>query len=125
MFTNDEGLVVAGEVDRSTDEGKQVWRQVKSGTASFSIGFASESRRRKTGKGKEIYEIDLLEISATSTPVHQSARVLDWKSTRCLDENYLLPDGSVVDYKAMLDFTQTFEIEEKRAQPIQIASFEC
>src|SRR5215207_5689152 len=76
MTTDAEGLRVRRHVDRSTDEGEQVWRQVKASTASFSIGGAFESRRRKGGKGKEIYEVDLLEISATSTPAHSSARVL-------------------------------------------------
>jgi HK97 family phage prohead protease len=81
MRTNSEGLVAAGEVDRSTDEGKQVWRQVKAGTISFSIGFmVTKSKPREGGKGRLIGEVDLLEVSATSTPMHPSARALSWKS---------------------------------------------
>ncbi len=85
MHPTEEGLVVNGEVDRSTDAGKQVWRMIKNSTASFSIGFMSESRRRKGG-GREIYEVDLLEVSATATPVHPSARVLSWKSAATIEE---------------------------------------
>ncbi len=73
------GLVVAGEVDRSTDEGRQVWRSIKGGTAGFSIGFLSESRARKGG-GRELTEVDLLEISYTSKPMHPLTRATGWKS---------------------------------------------
>jgi HK97 family phage prohead protease len=73
------GLVVAGEVDRSTDEGRQVWRSIKSGVCGFSIGFMSESRPRPGG-GRVLTEIDLIEVSATSTPMHPSTRALSWKA---------------------------------------------
>ena len=77
MRATEAGLVAAGEVDRSTEHGLQVWRQIKRNTAGFSIGFVAESRPRKGG-GRHLLEIDLLEISATSTP---AARALSWKST--------------------------------------------
>jgi HK97 family phage prohead protease len=79
MRATDAGLVVEGEVDRETDQGRQVWRLIKSGVTGFSIGYMSESRPRKGG-GRILSEIDLLEISATVRPMHPSARVLDWKS---------------------------------------------
>jgi hypothetical protein len=79
MRPTDAGLVVEGEVDRETDQGRQVWRSIKSGVTGFSIGYMSESRPRKGG-GRTLTEIDLLEISATVRPMHPSARVLDWKS---------------------------------------------
>lgn len=68
MHATDDGLVVAGEVDRSTEKGQMVWKQIKRGTAGFSIGYASEDRPRRGG-GRELIEIDLLEISATSRPM--------------------------------------------------------
>jgi HK97 family phage prohead protease len=79
MHPTDAGLVVSGEVDRTDAEGRLVWRSVKAGTAGFSIGFMSKSKPREGG-GRTLTEIDLLEISATSTPMHPSARVFDWKS---------------------------------------------
>lgn len=79
MHPTEQGLVVSGEVDRETEEGRQVWRTIKAGTAGFSIGFMAKSKPRKGG-GRTLTEIDLLEVSATSTPMHPSARVLDWKS---------------------------------------------
>src|SRR5918994_6823059 len=39
MHPSDAGLVVSGEVDRETDEGRQVWRMIKQNTIGFSIGF--------------------------------------------------------------------------------------
>src|SRR5512133_888094 len=39
----------------------------------------SESRLRKGG-GRELVEIDLLEISATSKPMHAATRALSWKN---------------------------------------------
>ncbi len=79
MYASDEGLVVAGEVDRDTDEGKQAWRTIKAGSAGFSIGYLAESTARKGG-GRTITEIDLLEISVTSKPMHPATRTLGWKS---------------------------------------------
>ena len=110
MHPTDAGLVVAGEVDRATDEGQQVWRSIKSGTAGFSIGYMSEGRSREGG-GRIITEVDLLEISATSTPMHPATRALSWKSaddTTRLREQF---DGVLS--------------ERKSTAPIRIASFEC
>jgi HK97 family phage prohead protease len=76
-----DGLLASGEVDRSTEHGRQVWRQVKSGSAGFSIGFKGHSTSQKGGGVRWTY-IDLLEISATSTPMHPAARALSWKSTQ-------------------------------------------
>ncbi len=126
MHTTEEGLVVSGEVDRSTDEGEQVWRQIKDNTASFSIGFASESRPRKRGKGREITEIDLLEISATSTPVQGAARVLDWKSATSGEETESpdLDDMTDAELKAY-SLAAVARVDMKASRPIQIARFPC
>jgi len=80
MQATEQGLVVSGEVDRETDEGKQAWRTVKAGTAGFSIGYLAESKAQRGG-GRRIVEIDLFEISVTSKPMHPSTRALGWKST--------------------------------------------
>ena len=73
MEPTDAGLVVSGEVDRETDEGQQVWRSIKSGVCGFSIGYMSESTPRKGG-GRTITEVDLLEITATSTPMNAATK---------------------------------------------------
>jgi HK97 family phage prohead protease len=141
MLTSKAGLIVAGEVDRSTGEGQQVWRSIKSGVAGFSIGYVSEDRPRKGG-GRELFEIDLLEISATSRPMHPATRALGWKSADCPPElvgtawDPVMADGSPVQTKGAADFVlpsdaeirkraKALELAEKRSRPIQIASFEC
>lgn len=43
------------------------------------IDYLAESQARKGG-GRTITEVDLLEVSITATPVHQSTRTLGWKS---------------------------------------------
>jgi HK97 family phage prohead protease len=138
MHVTEQGLVVSGEVDRDTPEGRQVWRQIKAGTIGFSIGFMSESKPRKGG-GRTLTEIDLLEISATSTPMHPAARVLDWKATTSRDrfagffshEAFTGATGKRdPDARLEHELAQRREVEElaakraKAAKPIQIKTFE-
>jgi HK97 family phage prohead protease len=79
MHPTQAGLVAKGEVDRETDRGAMAWRMIKSGAAGFSIGFMSESQPRPGG-GRRLTEIDLLEVSITSKPMHASTRALSWKA---------------------------------------------
>lgn len=138
MHADDEGLIVAGEVDRETDQGRQVWKQIKAGTIGFSIGYMSESRPRKSGgRGRILYEIDLLEISATSTPMHPSARALDWKSAPeplagIFSSSAFTSPGrkkQVAIDAEILETAERFERAEakaaKRNRPIRIQSFEA
>jgi HK97 family phage prohead protease len=79
-ITDKRGLVIDGEVDRDTAEGRQVWRQIRRGSIGFSIGFLTlRSEDLKSG-GKRLELIDLLEISATSVPTHPDTGVVSWKS---------------------------------------------
>jgi HK97 family phage prohead protease len=81
MQATEAGLLVVGEVDRDLEEGKRVWRAIKRGSMGFSIGYmAVQSRPRREGKGRVITEIDLLEVSATVTPMNAGTRTLGWKS---------------------------------------------
>ena len=127
MHTTKAGLVVYGEVDRSTEEGRQVWRSIKAGTAGFSIGFVSESRPRKGG-GRVLTEIDLLEISATSTPMHPATRALNWKSAAPVVNDLWLPDFPTEAQSAMESKVQDIERwaaeAAKRNRPIKTATFE-
>ena len=81
MYASDEGLVVAGQIDRESEEGKAAWRMVKSGVAGYSIGFMAESKARKGG-GRTLTEVDLHEVSITPKPMHPATRTLGWKSQR-------------------------------------------
>lgn len=127
MHTTERGLIVYGEVNRETEEGRQVWRSIKANTAGFSIGFAAESRPRKGG-GRVLTEIDLLEVSATSTPMHAATRALAWKSATPVVDDLWLPDFPTEAQKAME--TKVQDIERwaaegaRRNRPIKTATFE-
>jgi HK97 family phage prohead protease len=141
MHPSDAGLVVSGEVDRETDEGRQVWRMVKQNTIGFSIGFMSKSKPREGG-GRILTEIDLLEISATSTPMHPSARVISWKSSADWDPdeywrsvfggpNAPLSQASYEEYrhkdqeleKMIAEVEAEAERQRKRDRPIKVKRF--
>ena len=113
MQTTDEGLVVSGEVDRSSEEGRMVWRTIKSGTAGFSIGYSGTYLPREDG-GRVLVEVDLLEISATSTPMHPATRALSWKS-----EDAGFRDA----IRAIL--SEGVPVETKAAEPLKVATFKC
>ena len=105
----------------------QVWRSIKAGTAGFSIGFMAKSRPRKGG-GRILTEIDLLEISATSTPMHPATRALNWKSASLAVDDLWLPDfptkaQSEMEAKAQ-DIERWAAEAAKRNRPIKFATFE-
>lgn len=107
MIPTDEGLQVAGEIDRDTPEGKQAWKQIKRGTAGFSIGFMSKSSPRNGG-GRTITEVDLFEVSITPTPMNAATRATSWKSAP--DTNTELDKGLRGEWdrlKPLLDGTPT------------------
>lgn len=118
MRPTDAGLIVSGEVDRSTDEGQQVWRSIKSGTCGFSIGYMGKSRSR--GNGREWFEIDLLEVSATSRPMHPQTRALSWKSAGPSEE---------VDEFASLDavfaLAASRPVKSAPKPPLKVETFKC
>ena len=109
MTTDEQGLHVDGEVDRDTSEGKQVWAQIKRGSIGFSIGFKIDKSRPSKGGGDHLLVVDLLEVSATSTPMHAATKVTDWKSM-----------GYEELRKASLDAIKGVE-----TRPVRIASFRC
>jgi HK97 family phage prohead protease len=126
MRPTEAGLLVAGEVDRDTPKGQQVWSQIKAGTAGFSIGYASKDRPRKGG-GRELVEIDLLEISATSKPMHPATRALGWKS---YDDEYDRARGEISGrmYELMRLPVESKSLPSKpertkRSMPITIRSY--
>jgi HK97 family phage prohead protease len=85
MRTAADGLVAEGNIDRESERGPQAWRMIKSGVAGFSIGYMAKERPRADG-GRELVEIDLLEISITSKPMNAATRALSWKSAAASDQ---------------------------------------
>lgn len=78
---------VDGWVDQTVDRGKEAWRLVKSGTLGFSYGYIPlKAPRRKGGKGRDIMELDVYEITATPAPMNGDTRVVGWKSVKAASD---------------------------------------
>jgi HK97 family phage prohead protease len=73
-------VVVSGWIDQSTERGKEAWRLVKSGVLGFSFGYLILDAVKRDDGVREIRALDVYEISATSTPMNGTTRVLSWKS---------------------------------------------
>ena len=123
MRATRHGLVAEGQIDRESPRGGQAWKMVKSGTAGFSVGFMSKSEPRPNG-GRRLTEVDLLEVSITSTPMHPSTRALSWKSAGTGDL-----DAEFAGIKASFDVDRYREKEAEPATkstgPIRVATFDC
>ena len=133
MHTDARGLVVAGTIDRESDEGRRAWRAIKSNTASYSIGFLTTKSRPREGGGRHLQVIDLLEISVVSVPSHASTRTLSWKgvSTAPAGSDYpsaARPGAASRRDQELRELAAELEAkrlqEEKRSRPIAIRTFE-
>jgi hypothetical protein len=96
----------------------------------FSIGFMAKSRETEDG-GRILTELDLLEISATSTPMNATTtRALSWKaaSAGLADADLWLPREATLT-KAAPPSTIEEDIERmveetRRYAPIHFETFE-
>jgi phage head maturation protease len=73
-------VVASGYIDQSTATGEHVWRLAKSGTLGFSFGYLILKGSGRKGGGRNIDELDVFEITATTTPMNNDTRVLGWKA---------------------------------------------
>ena len=119
----EDGLVAKGQIDRETDRGEAAWKMIKNDVAGFSIGFLAESRKRADG-GRELFEVDLLEISVTSRPMNAATRALSWKSASDHDP---LPE-----FAALMASFDVDRYREKASEPaikstgpVRVATFDC
>ncbi len=81
MEETDEGLIVAGELDLAgSDRAREAWRVVKSGAAGLSLGYQATGHLPRPGGGRDLFELDVFEISITPAPMHPDTRILDFKS---------------------------------------------
>ena len=113
-----EGLVCSGQVDRESEAGAMAWRSIKSGSAGFSIGYKADGFYPLKDGGRGLSEVDLLEVSITSTPMHPSTRALSWKSAE--DQNTFREQAA-----AILNPPESPAAEAKAVKPLRIASFPC
>ena len=96
---------------------------MKRGRISLSFGYLTEADREGSDGVKELTQIDLMEVTLTSTPANPDARVLSAKS---IDERRYEVSGQSMSYAEMMEEIEAKDLAtEKKARPIQIASFRC
>ena len=124
MEERDAGLYVEGTLDIEDSElAREAWRSVKRGRISLSFGYLTEADREGSDGVKELTQIDLMEVTLTSTPANPDARVLSAKS---IDERRYEVSGQSMSYAEMMEEIEAKDLAtEKKARPIQIASFRC
>ena len=134
MAEGESGLVVSGRVDIETDRGREVWRLLKANSVAFSFGYLATGERELSDGTRLITAVDLYEVSVTPEPANPNTRVLATKAgddirtaaraqmLRVLTEPEPVP--TLDDLRAR---TKALRVDElaRKAQPIQIASFEC
>ena len=79
---------------------------------------------RKLNGGRRLVEIDLLEVSITSKPMHPSTRAVSWKGAPDPDP---LPEFAALRASFDVDRYRAEEAEPatKSTGPIRVASFDC
>ena len=98
-------------------------KMIKSNVAGFSIGFTSKSRGH-AGGGRELTEIDLLEISVPSKPMHASTRALGWKAATT-DESRVPSHAELRERVTLLDAEEKgSKPARKSTGPITVATFD-
>ena len=75
MYEDRKGLFVIGEIFLGTPQADRIARLVKSGALSgLSIGY-KPVRKCTNGAGRELFEIDLWEVSIVAFPMLRGARI--------------------------------------------------
>jgi phage head maturation protease len=120
----DGEVVPGGWVDRDTDRGREVWRLMKSGTLGFSFGYIVTAATGRPGGGREITQLDVFEITATTAPMNNGTRVL---STKALDELDHVRTKARDDMLQLLTAADKGEksVPRRGTGPVEIATFEC
>lgn len=80
---NERGLWLEGEINRSTQRGREALSLIKQGAVTgLSIGYRVLPGGRKRGENGvfELSEVELLEISVVAVPANHRARLVDAKS---------------------------------------------
>ena len=73
-------VVASGWIDQTIDAGQHVWRLVKAGTLGFSFGYLIIKGSKRKGGGRNIDELDVFEVTATTTPMNNDTRILGYKA---------------------------------------------
>jgi hypothetical protein len=111
-------VIAAGWIDQSTPVGADAWRLVKSGTLGFSFGYLALKGEPRKGGGRHIQELDVFEITATTTPMQPATRVLGWKAEKQVDDGSEDEDDPAELLGQMISLAQDFIDDEDDPQDV-------
>ena len=100
-----QGLQADGRLTLGTKRGQEAHALMKDGALGLSIGYRTKASSLKTGGGRLLTEIDLVEISAVALPANHAARITGVKSRPM----------NIRDYEAELREALGFSTREARA----------
>lgn len=76
LAEDSRGLFVRGYVSAETKRGREVIRLLERGSVDgLSIGFIARRARQRAGRGRDLLEIDLWEVSIVGVPMAPQARL--------------------------------------------------
>ena len=80
MEETDDGLLVKGHVDFDNPVAREAWRLIKQGTVGLSFGYLASKKSDRPAGGRDLFEIDMFEVSITPAPMHPDTKITGWKS---------------------------------------------
>jgi HK97 family phage prohead protease len=113
-------VVAGGEVDLESKVGQEAWRSFKRRTVGFSFGYLIPEGGAKEleGGGRYITELDVFEITATTTPMNNDTRVL---STKAVAEHGVPTDAELRAQAKALGIEPPLSRRELRRQCDKVA----
>jgi hypothetical protein len=75
LFEDQRGLLVRGEIEPDKPAATMARRLLRKGVDGLSIGFNTRVARARAGGGRELHDIDLIEVSLVDTPMAPRARL--------------------------------------------------
>lgn len=127
-------VVASGQVDLDSDVGREAWRSFKSRAIGFSFGYMVITATKRDDGGRHITVLDVFEVSATSTPMNNSTRVLgtkaaDTEAERVRTEYASLMTNLLGERSGPKEPERSKALDLKRLEreitPIQVESFPC
>ena len=83
MMETEDGLTVTGKLDlENSEQAREAWRAMKTGSMSLSFGFMVNHEGLGTDGVNELKKVDLFEITVTPSPANADTRFIDMKALK-------------------------------------------
>lgn len=124
MQETSQGLHVEGKLDLEDSKvAREVWRLVKADAVALSFGYLVVKDRKRRDGVRELRELDIYEVSLTTSPANPDTRVLSAKSYPLDAKVFQDPKtGRMMNVAELHEHTR--EMAAKSA-PVRIARFEA